>query len=66
MCQIDDAAKTDEFFLQKALEKRNLTIKPIGICYFCYEEIELKNLFCDSDCRDDWQKQEDHRKRVGK
>ena len=58
MTDIFDAASDHE---QKArdmaiLQARQQSVKlqPKGSCYNCHEHIDA-GLFCDDDCRDDWQ-----------
>ena len=52
----DDANELHEFFLQKKLSKITLT-RPAytGVCMFCGEECGERR-FCDSYCREDYEK----------
>lgn len=43
-------------FLLRA--RRPVQIQPKGACYFCDEPVSDKRLFCDSDCRDDWERRQ--------
>jgi hypothetical protein len=38
------------------------SLKPIGLCYNCQEKIGSSKLFCDLDCRSDYE----YRKKYGK
>ena len=40
-------------------------LKPIGACHFCTSALPSHLLFCDKDCRDDWQKLRDKIDRAG-
>lgn len=35
-------------------------------CLFCHEELEDGERFCDSDCRDDWQKEQNIKRISGR
>ena len=37
-------------------KKKAVTLPPIGECYNCEEKIDHDRLFCDADCRDDYEK----------
>lgn len=37
-------------------------LKPRGRCYNCEEKVLGKGLFCDGDCRDDYQYREERRR----
>lgn len=54
---IDLANDTAEFNLNVALVKRKPELVQIGICHNCTDVIS-NGLFCDSDCRDDFEKRE--------
>ena len=61
----DEASATTEFFEKVALDnlkhQRRLTAK--GRCYNCDEGLHKDELFCDGDCRDDWQREQDAKAR---
>lgn len=68
---IDRAQTEIDFFLANAIKNRPAHLIPKGICLFC--EIELigiegdyPRLFCDSDCRDDFEHQQKLAKIAGK
>lgn len=42
--------------IRKVLERPSL--KPCGCCYNCNEPVAGQQLFCDLDCRSDWQERE--------
>lgn len=44
---------------------RGTQIKPKGFCYNCDEPLSPEQLFCDSDCRDDYQHIQERRKANG-
>lgn len=48
-----------------AVSRQNQALQPTGSCYWCEEAVEGERRFCDSDCRDMWQKQDAARKRAG-
>jgi len=37
-----------------------------GFCAFCSEPVDLGDRWCDENCRDDWQREEDAKIRSGK
>lgn len=37
----------------------------VGFCHYCGETVRPGHLFCDPDCRDDWQREQDRKKRNG-
>ena len=37
-------------------QKKAVTLTPVGVCYNCEETIATDRTFCDSDCRDDYEK----------
>lgn len=55
----DRADAVTELNLKIALDKRHkeARLRPVGSCYNCSEAIE-NGLFCDADCRDDYEKRE--------
>ena len=61
---IDEAAATTELLAKVALEnikhQRRLLMK--GRCHYCDEALH-EQLFCDEDCRDDWQREQDAKAR---
>ncbi len=57
---IDDAEKLNEIYLKSALSnKKKEGPKAKGSCHNCDEPLAHGIRFCDSWCRDDWQKRED-------
>lgn len=67
----DEADQADEFIQRMLANPRNpyeghARIKPIGVCHYCFEALPNKEqLFCDSDCAQDWSDQEAARVRNG-
>lgn len=70
---LDDlASDAEERFREAALAERKATatrLLPCGRCHFCDEPIPDGALFCRPDaggaCRDDWQHEQDARRRNG-
>lgn len=60
MDEADIAAHAiEEAERQALLQKRPVGIKPIGVCHNCehkFKPEEIEKLFCDKDCRDDFEK----------
>ncbi|XWY20090.1 DUF2116 family Zn-ribbon domain-containing protein [Bisgaard Taxon 45] len=59
MDDIDKASQTEAFLLHTSIEaskkKRTKSLSYIGCCYYCNEPLPENQLFCDSDCRDDYE-----------
>ncbi len=56
---IDDAAQAEEWFRSQSLDalQAAVTLPFTGRCYNCEDQIEY-GCFCDTDCRDDYEKRE--------
>lgn len=54
--QIDRAQKDNDFFLNLQIIRRLPELKPNGSCHWCEEKAKDNALFCDTDCRDDYEK----------
>lgn len=54
----DQDAATQELMLNFAVEKvvHQPVLKPTGTCYNCLERVGGCRLFCDVDCREDYEK----------
>lgn len=68
---IDRAQTEIDFFLANAMKSRPAHLKAKGACLFCETEFETidgdqPKLFCDSDCRDDFERQQRLAKIAGK
>lgn len=68
---IDRAQTEIDFFLANAIKNRPAHLIPLGICLFCEFELigidgDQPKLFCDSDCRDDFEKSQRLAKIAGK
>jgi len=63
---IDQAQFIEERERQLSLRARRPTLQPIGVCYSCDAEVDPGRLFCDCDCREDWERAEAARKREGR
>ncbi|ERL42239.1 DUF2116 family Zn-ribbon domain-containing protein [Pasteurella multocida subsp. multocida] len=59
MDDIDKASQTEAFLLHSSIEtSRKNQAKSLGytgLCYYCDEPLPEGQLFCDSDCRDDYE-----------
>jgi hypothetical protein len=54
----DQATEQEEMMREHALQaalNHAPTIQAVGKCYNCNEKLRRPKLFCDADCRDDWQ-----------
>lgn len=38
--------------------QKGKTIKARGSCHYCAEHVGFPNLFCDLDCREDWEREQ--------
>lgn len=66
---IDEAQATEGLFLAVALRNARAAgegLKPVGRCYYCDGFLVAGRLFCDADCRDDWQRERAAKQRSGK
>jgi hypothetical protein len=65
---IDDANQTAEFFLAAALQnlKQNASKETpgVGACLNCGAAVEGEKRWCDADCRDQWQADQDRKQRL--
>ena len=52
---VDVANEQMELTLMSARLRRNPTLPAIGQCYNCEEPLKM-GVFCDADCRDDYEK----------
>ena len=63
--EADEASKTEHRALQAALASQAAAaaankLHPKGTCYYCDETVPAHALFCDADCRNDY----DHEQRL--
>ena len=57
---IDRAQETEEFMRKMALLKQpEPKITATGFCLFCAEKLMLPRRWCDAECRDEWQLEQD-------
>ena len=56
------AQEWQEKALQIALESRERSLPATGYCYYCSESIGSSKRFCDTYCRDDWEREQQIRK----
>lgn len=61
----DRAQKWEERHLNDALLLRKPTLKAIGYCHYCSEDIPPGMIFCGAECRDGWQELQDAKARNG-
>lgn len=62
---IDTSQEQSEFHLQATIShirNTSMTLVPKKECYNCFEPLEDKQLFCDSDCSIDYDKRERNKK----
>jgi hypothetical protein len=45
--------------------RRRSNLRPIGRCWFCEEELTKTMLFCSSECRDDYDREQAAKARAG-
>jgi len=62
----DIASGLEEGFTKRANDYRKPELKRSGFCNNCEAELDQSLAFCDADCRDDWQANEDAKKRNGR
>lgn len=49
-----------------AIRRRIEAMPSLGYCYYCGEALRAGKRFCDSDCRDDYERQEKMKARTGR
>ena len=49
----------------KSVRQRSKPLPPVGYCYYCSEPLKGGERFCDTDCRDDYERQEKSKARNG-
>lgn len=54
-----------ELTIKAALSAKPKALPYTGLCYNCSESMAPGNRFCDTDCRDDYEKRESSRSRRG-
>jgi hypothetical protein len=68
MDQFDRASELEEKTraadIAAALAAKKL--KPTHYCHYCYEPVEAALLFCDTGCRDDYEKEARHKRINGR
>lgn len=65
---VDVASENELFNIE--LAKRNMKANAVqlvstGCCHNCEEPVSDQQLFCDADCRDDWDKEQAAKRRNG-
>lgn len=50
----------------EAVRARIERLPSLGYCYYCGEALRAGKRFCDSDCRDDYERQEELQRRLGR
>lgn len=48
-----------------AQKRRHRTLKPAGACHYCGELVGANDLFCNIDCRNDYDDEEETRRKQG-
>lgn len=62
--EIDRANDQAQHILDMQLLRRKPTLKPMGRCHFCDDELRF-GIFCSGDCRDDYEKEQRAKERNG-
>lgn len=65
MDELDRAQMMEEKEREAALLLRKPVLKPVGVCWYCGEPVHSESLFCDIDCRNDYEKEQEAKKRNG-
>lgn len=64
-CVSDQASDNEAFFtdiaIQNSMKAVPMVPKTTGYCANCDEKLDPGHKFCDSDCRDDWDKRQQRR-----
>lgn len=56
---IDDANERADLFLNVAKgQRRREGPAPNGRCHYCSESVAKGNRFCDTECRDEWEREQ--------
>lgn len=66
---MDDAErgeKVTQILLDDALRFRHPAPLATGACHWCSELLDRLAIFCCAECRDDWQREQDAKRRNGK
>ncbi len=66
MDELDRAQEREEEMRADALAQRRPVLAACGACHYCDEPLPAGRLFCDADCRDEWQRLDDARRRNGR
>lgn len=66
MDDVDRASAREERQREDALRVRRAAPVPCMACHNCGEALAGTALFCDADCRDDWQRQREAARRAGR
>ena len=64
----DDASEQEEMERELSIafhRKKTHGLLPVGSCHFCNSQVASTLLFCDGDCRDDWEREQQARIRNG-
>lgn len=64
---MDDADRADKVINNTVADglsaiRRSPSLVPAGFCHFCGEAVQPSHLFCDTDCRDDYDHMQARRK----
>jgi hypothetical protein len=65
--EADRAQDSIDFAMKMAVDKMKNSpgLRPVGLCYYCGEEVKGDLRFCDKDCLSDWQHEQNCRARSG-
>ncbi|MDE2470910.1 MAG: hypothetical protein KGL35_19710 [Bradyrhizobium sp.] len=62
----DNAQVWEDGAREDGLKKRYAILQPCGACHYCNEPLHTGLLFCNRDCRDDYEAWQDAQRRNGK
>ena len=66
---IDQACELEQrltaAYVQHARSQRD-ELAATGTCHYCEQSVDATKKFCDAECRDDWQREQDARRRAGR
>ena len=69
MDDADKASDQEQMAIKAAIKSVRWHSKPLpalGCCYYCSEPLKGGERFCDTDCRDDYERQEKSKARNGR
>lgn len=64
----DQASETEEYYREISIAAHRAKAVPlpaVGYCHYCEEQLKIGHRFCDTDCRDDYDREHKHLNRMG-